>query len=265
MFKRYLVLAAAAFVLIAFSFQFSNIRTVGGRISQTIAQPFFEASTLFSRQAFNLRHQFYDYWNALEKQNELRQQIDELESRLIQEEELRRENARLKQLLGFRDEIKPKSVGVRIVGYGLKPWKKSVMLDKGSQHGLHNRSPLVVSAGLVGRIVDVAPTSAQAIFLTDPDSRVTAMTMNSRAQGMIEGNGTEKLKLRYLNLDDPVEVGEIVITSGVSDIYPKGLRIGRIESVERDPDGLHLSATVKPAVRFSKIEEMLCLEPSDLK
>ena len=168
-------------------------------------------------------------------------------------------------MLDFNDSLPQKGVGVRIIGYGLKPWKKSVVLNKGSSQGIKPLSVLVVPSGVVGRTVDVGLLSTQAILLTDPESRVTAVTLISRAQGVVEGNGGDKLKLRYLNLDDSVQVGEIVVTSGLSDIYPKGLRIGRIESVERDADGLHLSATVRPSVRFSKIEEMLCLEPSDLK
>lgn len=265
MFKRFLIFAAAAFVLIAFTFQFPRIRNSASSWSQSLFRPFLESASILSAQAWNVRNQFYDYWNAIDKQHEQEQQIEELESRLVHLDEVLLENSRLKSLLDFRDTLPQKAVGVRIIGYGLKPWKKSVLLNKGSSQGIKNTSVLVVPSGLVGRIVDVSLLSSQAILLTDPESRVTAMTLTSRAQGIVEGNGNEKLKLRYLNLDDPVQVGEIVVTSGLSDIFPKGLRVGRIEAVQRDPDGLHLSATVKPAVRFSKVEEMLCLEPSESK
>lgn len=265
MFKRFLAFAAAAFVLIAFTFQFPRLRSSAGSWIHSLCRPLLESANVVSDQASHVRNQFYSYWNAIDKQNEQEQQIHELESRLIHFEEVLLENNRLKSLLEFRDSLPQKAVGVRIIGYGLKPWKKSILLNKGSSQGIKPMSVLVVPAGLVGRIVDTNLLSSQAILLTDPESRVAAITLTSRAQGIIEGNGGEKLKLRYLNLDDSVQVGEIVITSGLSDVYPQGLRIGRIESVERDSDGLHLSATVRPAVRFSKIEELLCLEPSDLK
>ncbi len=265
MFKRFLAFAAAAFVLVAFSFHFPKIRSSAGSWFHFALRPFLESTSILSAQASNIRHQFYNYWNAIDKQHEQEQEIEELESRLVRFDEVLRENNRLKRLLDFRDSLPQKAVGVRIMGYGLKPWKKSVLLNKGSSQGIKPLSVLVVPSGLVGRIVDVGLVSSQAILLTDPESRVAAVTLNSRAQGIAEGNGGDKLKLRYLNLDDAVQVGEIVVTSGLSDIYPKGLRVGRIESVERDADGLHLSATVRPAVRFSKIEEILCLEPSDLK
>ena len=263
MFKRFLAFAAASFVLVAFTFQFPVIRDSVGSNAHSAFRPLLEFASLLSSQASNIRNQFYNYWNAIDKQHEQEQQINELESRLVHLEEVLLENSRLKRLLDFNENLPQKSVGVRIIGYGLKPWKKSILLNKGSSQGVKPQSVLVVPAGLVGRIVDVGVLSSQAITITDPESRVTAITLTSRAQGVIEGNGGSKLKLRYLNLDDAVQVGEIVVTSGLSDIYPKGLRIGRIESIERDPDGLHLAATVRPAVRFSKIEEMLCLEPSN--
>ena len=124
---------------------------------------------------------------------------------------------------------------------------------------------VVVPEGLVGRILEVEPYTAYAILLPDPDSRVSAMTSSSRAQGIITGIGTDKLQMKYLALDAEVAVGEDVMTSGIGSIFPKGLQIGKIESIERDSDGLHLLALVRPAVPFYKLEEVLCLVSSPQK
>ena len=118
---------------------------------------------------------------------------------------------------------------------------------------------VVVPEGLVGRILEVEPYMAHAILLPDPDSRVSALTATSRAQGIVAGIGTDKLQMKYLALDAEVEIGEDVTTSGIGSFFPKGLLIGKIESIERDADGLHLLALVKPSVPFSKLEEVLCL------
>jgi len=265
MFKRFLALVCLSFVLIAFTFQFPLLRSSISNWFQSTSRPVLQAFSLMSAQAMNLRSHFYNYWDAIEKQKELESQIEEQASQLVKLAETLRENERLRNLLDFRESLQQKAVGARVIGFGLKPWKKSILLDKGSSQKLKPMSVLVVPAGLVGRVVEVGPLTSQAILLTDPDSRVTAMTLNSRAQGMIEGNGTDKLKLRYLNLDDQVQVGETVVTSGVSDIFPKGLNIGVVESMERDADGLHLAASVRPVVRFSKLEELLCLDPSESK
>lgn len=262
MFKRFLAAAAVSFVLIAFTFQFPQMRSSISDFGNLATRPFLDSFMFLSRQVMEVRNHFYDYWNAVEKQYEQQQQINELESKLVHYQDVVLENARLKQLLDFRDETKQSAVGVRIIGYALKPWKKSLLLDKGLRHGIVPQSPLIASSGLVGRVTSSGQYSSQAILITDSDFRVSAMTLTSRVQGMIEGNGTGKLKLRYLSLDDQLQVGEMVVTSGLSDIYPKGLRIGTVEVVERDSDGMHLVAVVRPVVPFSKLEEILCLAPS---
>ncbi len=147
----------------------------------------------------------------------------------------------------------------------MTPWKRVIVLDKGSRHGIKKDMVLVAPEGLVGRVLEAEPFTARAILLPDPDSRVSALTSVSRSQGVIAGSGMEKLRMKYLALDTEIAVGEEVITSGIESLFPKGLLIGKIESIERDSDGLHLLAVVTPAVSFSKLEEVLCLVSSPQK
>ena len=124
---------------------------------------------------------------------------------------------------------------------------------------------VIAPEGLVGRILEADHATSSVILLVDPDCRVSALTATSRAQGVITGIGTEKLQMKYLALDAEIAVGEDVTTSGIGSIFPKGIQIGKIESIERDSDGLHLLALVNPAVPFSKLEEVLCLVSSPQK
>jgi rod shape-determining protein MreC len=118
---------------------------------------------------------------------------------------------------------------------------------------------VIVPEGLVGRIFEAGPETAKVILLSDPDSRVSSLTATSRTHGIATGNGTLKLELQYLDLDSEVAVDEIVISSGVGGIYPKGIRIGRVVNISRDSGGLHLLGTIEPFVNFSKLEEVLCI------
>jgi len=106
----------------------------------------------------------------------------------------------------------------------------------------------------------VSPETSHVLLLVDPDARVSALADESRAHGMIEGNGSPHLEMTYLDLDSEVAVDEIAISSGVGGIFPKGIRIGKITALKRDSDGLHLRASVKSFVNFNKIEELLCIE-----
>lgn len=200
------------------------------------------------------------FWSAFRSQESYQTRIAELEARLVKTEEMSKENARLKKLLDFKDSLKEKTVTARVVGWDSTPWRKMILLDKGEKGGVHKDMAVVVPEGLVGKILEAGPEMSQAILLTDPDSRVSGITEKSRSQGVVTGLTGSQLNLKYLELEGGVEIGETVLSSGVGGIIPKGIRVGKITSIARSSDGLHLNATMDPAVRFSKLEEVLCLE-----
>lgn len=250
---------AIPIILLTVFFQFPRLNEVIHSVFSTLARPAFVLGSSLRDGFYAVRYQSWNFLNAVGKQKEYLARIQELESQLIRFREMDRENQRLKKLLNFSLPLATSTIGARVIGEDVTPWKKVVLLDKGSRHNLKKDMTVVVPEGLVGRILEVEPYTAHAILLPDPDSRVSALTATSRAQGVIAGIGTDKLQMKYLALDAEVAIGEDVTTSGIGSIFPKGLQIGKIESIERDSDGLHLLALVKPSVSFSKLEEVLCL------
>ncbi|HOW88114.1 MAG TPA: rod shape-determining protein MreC [Candidatus Omnitrophota bacterium] len=262
--RSYYFLAVPVLALVLF-FQYPRFNEAIHAFFYTLARPAFVIASGLRQGFYALRYESAGFFNAVSKQKEYRARIQELETQLIHYDDMERENARLKRLLNFSKPLGARTVGARVIGEDLTPWKKVVVLDKGSRHNLKKDMVVVVPEGLVGRILEVEPYTSRAILLPDPDCRVSALTSASRAQGIIAGIGTEKLQMRYLSLDAEIALGEDVITSGIGSVFPKGLQIGKIESIERDGDGLHLLALVKPSVPFSKIEEVLCLDFSQQK
>ncbi|MFH0983906.1 MAG: rod shape-determining protein MreC [Candidatus Omnitrophota bacterium] len=256
--RSYYFLVVPVVVLIAFS-QFPHLNRSVHSLFSTVAKPALEFGSSLRDGLYAIRYRSGNFLDAIAKQKEYLARIQELEGQLLNARELERENQRLKKLLNFSLPLATRTIGARVIGEDATPWKKVILLDKGSRHKLKKDMAVVVPEGLVGRILDVESHTAHAIVLSDPDSRVSALTATSRAQGIIAGIGTDKLQMRYLSLDAEVAIGEEVTTSGVGSIFPKGLQIGKIEAIERDSDGLHLLALVKPSVSFSKIEEVLCL------
>lgn len=246
-------------IILVLAFQYPQLNNAGRVIFYTITRPFLILGSGVRQGIYNLRYNVGIFWNAVGKQKEHLAQIQELEARIFRLQETEKENQRLKKLLSFSQSLVAKSIGVRVISEDVTPWKKVMTLDKGGRQGIKKNMPVVVPEGLAGRILEVEPFTSQVILLSDPDSRVSALTFTSRAQGVITGMGTEKLQMRYLPLDADIAIGEDVITSGINSIFPKGLQIGKVESMERDHDGLHLVALVKPSVSFSKLEELLCL------
>jgi len=260
----YYFLAVPVLALVLF-FQYPRLNTTVHSVFFAIARPVLAIGGFFREGFYALRYRSLNFIAAVGKQKEYLSRIQDLENQLASSREMEQENRRLKRLLNFSMPLETRTIGARVIGEDVTPWKKIVLLDKGSRQNLKKDMVVVAPEGLMGRILEVEPYTAHAILLPDPDSRVSALTSVSRAQGVITGIGTEKLQMKYLSTDVDIAIGEDVITSGVGSLFPKGLQIGKIESIERDSDGLHLLALVTPSVPFSKIEEVLCLVSSPQK
>lgn len=225
-------------------------------------RPFLSASSSVTDTLGDTREYFILFLRTFEKQKENRRRISDLESRLTAFDEMVRENARLKKLLEFQQSVTFKTVAARVLGHDLSAWRRVLILDKGSRDGLKKEMPVISPEGLLGRILDVTPRMSRVILLTDPDSRVSGLAAESRSHGIVAGNGTSRLEMIYLDLDSGVQVEEPVLSSGMSALFPKGIRIGRIDSIRKSRDGLHLVAEVAPYASFSKLEEVLCIVSS---
>ncbi len=205
------------------------------------------------------------FWQTFHAQEDYQGRIMKLESRLKTLEEAAKENARLRKLLDFRQTLSGRSVAARVIGWEPSSWRKTILIDKGKKDGIQSDMAVLVPEGLVGRVLETGDSTARVLLLTDPDSRVVSMADESRAQGVIAGEGSSRLKMEYLELESGTAMEETVSTSGMSGIFPKGIRIGKITGLTRDASGLHLEAHVEPFVRFSKLEEVLCLASSRQK
>lgn len=189
----------------------------------------------------------------------------ELESKLTELAEARKENERLRKLLDFRKSSQNKTLAAEVIGRDASFWRKILILNKGSNQGVRKDTAVFVPEGLVGQVLDAGPATARVLMLTDPDARVSSLADQSRAQGVVSGNGSPDLAMIYLELESGISVGETVLTSGIGGVYPKGIGVGKITGISRAADGLHLAAQVEPFVKFSKLEEVLCLVSSQEK
>ena len=243
---------------IIFLFQGLPIRESLNHAALTVFRPLIVSTHVLVDNFSQFKNSLGYFWHAYQDYPRLEAQLSELESNLGHLQELEKENERLKELLAFKKSIPQKTVAARIIGWDASPWRKILILDKGSKHDLKKDMAVVVTEGLAGRILDAGAGNARAIVLNDPDMRVSALTGQSRAQGIVAGDGTGRLSMKYLSLDAGVSVGEVVMTSGIGGIFPKELRIGIVESVQKDTDGLHLNARIKPYVNFSRLEEVIC-------
>ena len=194
----------------------------------------------------------------------LRQQVDDLKQELSLQAESAREAARLRSLLGFSAPRAMRTEGARIVAQRMGPEAalETVLIDKGSASGFGLNTPVITPDGLVGRILRASLTSSTVLLLTDNDSRIPILGANSRTTGILTGRGPlEELEMRFVPQNAPLSPGELLLTSGLAGMFPKGLPAARVTSIERSEISLFLTVRAQPLVNLRDLEQVLLVRP----
>ena len=181
----------------------------------------------------------------------------ELVDLLAQADEYRQEAERLQALLDLRDAYDIEGVAANVIGRSTTAWDQTITIDKGSDDGIDTGLTVMGSSGVVGMVVDVTESTATVRLITDPQSGAAAMVQSSRAEGIVTGSLEGLLYLEDLDADADVEVGDIVVTSGLGGSYVSGLVIGTVVKVESQAGDTSIRAVVSPNEDASTLEEVL--------
>ncbi len=199
----------------------------------------------------------YAYLRGVRRENrELRAQIDRM---TVQDARLREDALmahRIQALLAFKEQYVDTTVAAQVIGTSGSEQSRILYLDKGSADGIKPDMAVITPTGIVGKIVQVFPDSSQVLPINDQFSGVGAALKSSRLQGILKGSPDGATTLQYVMSDEKVEPGEEVVTSGGDRIFPKGLPVGKVVSVEPGKD-LFLNIRVVPAARLDQVEEVL--------
>lgn len=208
----------------------------------------------------------WEHYFALQQvrqENEhLRHENGQLQVRLQQERALSTQARTLQELLELRHRTPLSTTAASVIAGGASPDFRTFTIDKGTGDGLRPDMAVIAPAGVVGRIIMPSARASKVQMLIDRNAASGAILERSRAQGVVLGTGGDRLRLEYVPGTADVQVGDVVVTSGIDGIYPKGFTIGQIESIEKGA-GVFSAIIVKPAVEFSSLEEVLVvLTPS---
>ncbi len=204
--------------------------------------------------------------HAREEARLLRQQVERLELEKQRWEQVQSENARLERLLDFAGGNPERTfVGAHVVGVRLDPkGLQLVTIDRGTDAGLRRMMPVVTSQGVVGRIHGVTAGTADVLLLVDRNSAVATRVDRSRARATVRGlGGTDLCRLDYALRSDDIIEGDLLVTSGTDGVFPRGLPVGRVTHLRRQPYGLYQSADVIPAADPTRLEELLVITSSE--
>jgi rod shape-determining protein MreC len=207
-----------------------------------------------------VRHTWTSYvtLRGVNAENEtLKRQLAEVQVQLQEQRALADRSRSLERLLELRDRLTLQTTAAEIIAASATPDFRTVTIDKGSLHGLKADMGVMSPAGVVGRVVTPTARASKVQLLIDRNAAAGVLIERSRAQGVALGSGDDRLRLEYVAETGDVVVGDVVVTSGIDNIYPKGLVIGRVESV--DKNGAYRQIIVRPAVDFSSLEEVLVI------
>lgn len=189
----------------------------------------------------------------------LREQNSTLRARVAELEEARLENERLRGLLEIEQARELDAIGARVIGRPTNAWEGVITIDRGTADGIKAGMPVIGPDGLLGQTVQVGRTSARVRLITDQRSGVAALVQRNRAEGIVRGSIEGELSLEFVSKETTLKAGDVIITSGLGGVYPKGIVIGEIAELTRRPNDLYRSATVAPAGNVTSLEEVLVL------
>ncbi len=212
---------------------------------------------------YEIRDNFSFMDDLRDENQQLREKLLEVSLKNQQLQENMLENIRLRRMLQFKEESNFSLVAAKVIGFGQEQTIRSLILNVGSTDGVKKNQAVITDLGLVGKILLVENNQSVTQILMDRNSLVSARLQKSREIGVIGWSGNLWLDLNYISREVEVEPGEVVMTSGLSRIYPRGIKIGVIAEVNENEYELFKQIKVKPAVDFDRLEEVFIIQSAD--
>lgn len=190
--------------------------------------------------------------------SQLKGAIKELKLKQLGFDQLQKENDNLRQALKFRrsSPYRYKLVAAQVIGRSPAPWFSIAQLDQGSGAGIKKGMPVVTVDGVVGRVIEVSKLTSKVALLIDPASSVAAQDFESGDFGVVVGRSSAKLAMKYVGVGGRIKVGDRVVTSTISRVYPPGIIIGKVTKAAKREHDLFYQIEIAPAVDLSKLSEV---------
>ena len=209
--------------------------------------------------------QGYFYLVGVRRQNaELQRQLEEFKQREVRFQEAQQALTRLEVLLDLKRQVALPVIGARVIAYDPTLWSRSAIINQGKVQGVKEGLPVLAPQGIVGRIVVVYPEYSKVMLIVDRKSGADAMVQRTRARGILKGKGGNRCSLEFVPKSADVQVGDLVLASGLVGLYPKGLVFGKVTAANKKNPGVFQEIEVTPNVDLSTLEEVLVVKVATL-
>jgi rod shape-determining protein MreC len=209
--------------------------------------------------------QGYFFLVDVRRQNaEMQRQLEEFKQREVRFQEAQEALTRLEALLDLKRQVALPVIGARVIAYDPTLWSRSAIIDQGKAQGVKDGLPVLAPQGIVGRIVGVYPEYSKVMLIVDRKSSADAMVQRTRVRGMLKGKGGNRCSLEFVPKNADVQVGDLVLASGLVGLYPKGLVFGKVTAANKKNPGVFQEIEVSPNVDLSTVEEVLVVKVANL-
>jgi rod shape-determining protein MreC len=251
-------LILAQVLLLAFQIKReNNVRLVRYWTVQTLT-PVERAGTWSFSRIGGLWSGYIGLRNARTENARLQKELDDLRMRNRELESQAAEGQRLASLLNFRNAHPEASMlAAEVIGASADPASHTLFINRGERDHVRRNLAVITPEGIVGKIVEVFPTSSQVLLINDRDSGVGALFAGTRTHGVVKGSGDPNPRMDYIVNDEKVQVGDKILTSGEDHIFPKDLPVGKVESAKASAPFQVIS--IAPAARLDRLEDVLIL------
>ncbi len=192
-----------------------------------------------------------------EENKKLQEEIDKYKKTNQEYQESVANNQRLAKLLHIKESLPPPTLTAQIVGRDPSLWFRTIIVDRGSSEGVEKGMPVITVEGVVGQILDTSPNYSKVLLANDPNSAIDVLIQRNRVQGILKGNGSDGFNLLYVLKNADIEKGDIIVTSGLGDVFPKGIPVGKVSEVIKNKRGMFQQINVDPSVDFSQLEYLI--------
>jgi rod shape-determining protein MreC len=227
------------------------------RIILGITSPIQTAISWTLEQTIELYQGYVYLWNVRTQNTRLFEENRKLLGQIAGLKESQNENTRLRELLNFQEKMKLETIVARVIAKDVSTEFRAIRLNRGENAGIQKGMAVVTYEGVVGRVLRTTATTSDVVTILDLLSAVDTVIERSRARGVVEGLTDEICQLKFTLRTDDIAVGDVLLSSGLGSVYPRGVAVGTVSRVKKKQFGITQEVEVKPSVDFTKLEEVM--------
>lgn len=253
------VLVLASLVLITADFRSDEGPLTALRgVATSVLSPVQGAASTVTRPVTDLAGNLGELWDIRRENTRLREEVGQLRDRRLAAEAVERENAELRSLLALRDANDWETVAASTVAFTPSNFEWTITIDVGAEDGVEPEMPVVEGAGLVGKVIQVTPTSSRVLLAIDPNFSAAIRAADSREVGVVTGQGSQLMRLSPDGAGGAfVEDTQVVTNNYAFGVFPAGIPVGIVDQVVEGADDLSRSVLVRPFVDFDRLGHVL--------